>query len=99
MPGGVDIAGVVYGFLNAVPNMNSQAALVDHVDPADQQKRVVQAMMNYMTNYIAWADGGFVDATLHSKAATAQINMIETIQGLFQGNANVYYPTNTSGPQ
>ena len=92
-PGGADIAAVVYGFLNAVPNTRAR-------NGAAQQKLVVQAMMNYMSNYNAWADGNFADAGLKSYLLnTVQPGMISTVQDLFQGNANLYYPTNASGPQ
>jgi len=90
MPGGVDIAGVVYAFLNAVPNTLAQYG-------ADQQRLVAQAMMSYMSNYIAWADAGFpADATWKSYLLSVQRDMIATVQGLFQGP---YYPANASGPQ
>lgn len=90
MPGGVDIAGVVHAFLNAVPNTEARYG-------AAQQKLVVQSMMNYMSNYIAWADGNFTDDSLKSYLlVTVQPNMITTLQEFFQG---VYYPTNASGPQ
>jgi type II secretory pathway pseudopilin PulG len=90
VPTGVDLSGVVFAFLNAVPN--TQAA-----NGGDQQRLVVQSMMNYMSNYIAWADGGFSDTTLKNYLLnTAQPGMIGTIQDLFQGS---YYPTNASGPQ
>ncbi len=86
---GVDLAGVVLAFLNAVPNTRAR-------NGADQQRLVVQSMMNYMSNYIAWADSDFLDAGLKSDAMSAQINMIGTLQDLFQG---AYYATNASGPQ
>lgn len=90
MPGGVDIAGVVHSFLNAVPNTRARYG-------AAQQKLVVQAMMHYMSNYVVWADGNFANASLKTYLLdTAQPNMIGTLQDLFQGS---YYPTNASGPQ
>ncbi len=91
-PGGVDIGGVVYDFLNAVPNTEAQ-------NGAAQQQLVIQSMMGYMSNYIAWANGNFTDNGLKTYLLnTVQPNMISTVQGLFQGNANAYYPTNASGP-
>ena len=90
LAGGVDLAGVVLAFLNAVPNTRA-------ANGADQQRLVVQSMMNYMSNYIAWADSGFNDASIKSYLLnTAQPQMIATIQDIFQGS---YYPTNASGPQ
>ncbi len=90
MPGGIDLAGAVFGFLNAVPNTRARYG-------ADQQRLVVQAMMNYMSNYNAWAAGNFADANLKSYLVnTVQPQMISTMQDLFQG---AYYPTNASGPQ
>lgn len=89
LPAGVDISGVVLSFLNSVPNVNA-------ANGPDQQRLVVQSMMNYMSNYIAWADGGFTDPNLKSSAVTAQSTMISTIQDIFQGT---HYPTNASGPQ
>jgi hypothetical protein len=90
MPAGVDIAGVVYAFLNATPN--AQARYGDQ-----QQKLVVQSMMSYMSNYIAWADGNFTDNNLKNYLLdTVQPAMIATAREIFQGT---YYPTNASGPQ
>lgn len=90
LPGGVDISGVVLGFLNAVPNTRARYG-------ADQQRLVVGAMMNYMSNYNTWAEGGFTDNTLKSYLLnTVQPNMYATFQEIFQGS---YYPTNASGPK
>jgi len=90
MPGGVDISGVVLSFLNSVPNTRA-------ANGANQQRLVVGAMMNYMSNYNTWADGGFTDDTLKNYLKdTVQPNMYATFQGIFQGS---YYPTNASGPQ
>lgn len=91
LPGGVDISGVVLNFLNAVPN--TRAANGDA-----QQRLVVGAMMNYMSNYNTWADGNFADNTLKTYLRnTVQPDMMATFQGLFRGNE--YYPTNASGPK
>jgi type II secretory pathway pseudopilin PulG len=90
LSGGVDIAGVVYAFLNCTPNTEAAYG-------ADQQRRVVQSMMNYMSNYIAWADGNFSDDNLKNHLLnTVQPAMIDTAQEIFQGS---YYPTNASGSQ
>jgi hypothetical protein len=90
LPGGVDIAGVVAAFLNAVPNTEARYG-------ADQQRLVVDSMMDYMSNYNVWAQGGFSNASLKAYLTdTVQPNMIETFRDLFQGS---YYPTNASGPQ
>jgi type II secretory pathway pseudopilin PulG len=89
MPGG-DISAVVAAFLNAVPNTNARYT-------NQQQRLVVEAMMDYMSNYNVWAGGGFSNASLKSYLLnTVQPDMITTFQELFQGS---YYPTNTSGPQ
>jgi type II secretory pathway pseudopilin PulG len=90
MPGGVDISGVVLAFLNAVPNTQA-------LNGADQQRQVVGAMMNYMSNYNTWAEGGFTDDALKAYLVnTVQPSMIATFQDIFQGS---YYPTNASGPK
>jgi type II secretory pathway pseudopilin PulG len=85
MPGGVDISGIVLAFLNSVPNLNAQ-------NGADQQRLVVLSMMNYMSNYIAWANGNFTDNNQKNYLkSTVQPNMMYTVQGLFMG---AYYPVN-----
>jgi hypothetical protein len=90
MPGGVDISGVVLAFLNAVPNTDAQ-------NGANQQTLVAQAMMNYMSNYNAWAAGNFTDNNLKAYLKnTVQPNMMSTVQGIYQG---AYYATNAGACQ
>lgn len=48
LPGGIDLAGVVKGFLECVPNTNA-------LNGAAQQLMVVNSMMDYMRGYLAWA--------------------------------------------
>jgi hypothetical protein len=87
MPGGVDISGVVATFLNAVPNTNAR-------NGADQQRIVIQSMMNYMSNYMVWANGNFTDANMKNYLkSTVQPNMIGTVQDLFMGS---FYATNAA---
>jgi hypothetical protein len=98
MPGGVDLAAVVRAFLDAVPNMNSQAAK-QGADPALQQRLVVQAMMDYMRNYNTWADGNFQDNNLKALLINLQSSLISTVQGLYLysgNNNNNYYPLNNT---
>ena len=88
IPGGVDIAGIVNAFLNAVPNTRAAHG-------AAQQRLVAQAMMNYMSNYNVWAEGNFSDASIKSYLKNnVQPNMMRTVQELFMG---AYYPVN-AGP-
>jgi type II secretory pathway pseudopilin PulG len=90
LPAGVDISGVVSAFISSVPNTSAQNA--------NQQVLVVQAMMNYMSNYNAWASGStaggvsFGDNSLRNYLRnTVQPDLMSTVQGLFMGS---YYPTN-----
>jgi hypothetical protein len=92
MPGGIDLAAVVRGFLDAVPNTQAQ-------DPVNQQRLVVLSMMDYMRNYNTWAAGNFQDATLKAQLINIQANMISTVQGiyLYNGNNTInHYPVNTT---
>ena len=92
MPGGIDLAAVVRGFLDAVPNTQAQ-------DPVNQQRLIVQSMMDYMRNYNTWAAGNFQDATLKAQLINIQANMISTVQGiyLYNGNNTInHYPVNTT---
>jgi hypothetical protein len=90
MPGGVDISGIVSAFLNAVPNTQAQ-------NGGNQQTLVVQAMMNYMSNYTVWANGNFADNNMKTYLKnTVQPNMMSTVQGIFMG---AYYATNAGACQ
>jgi hypothetical protein len=99
LPGGVDIATVVNAFLNAPYNQHAQNTTPY---PEIQQYMVVGSMMNYMSNYIAWASGStaggvpFSDNGLYLNLRNnIQPNMMSTIQGLFMGVSS-YYPVNTT---
>ena len=49
-------------------------------------------MINYMSNYNAWAGGSFSDNNLQNYLQkTVQPNMMSAVQGLFLGS---YYATN-----
>ena len=95
LPGGIDIGGVVSGFIGATPNTQAQNST--------QQVMVAQAMMTYMSNYNAWASGAtaggvsFGDSNLRNYLKnTVQPNLMSTVQGLFMGS---YYPTNAGSCQ
>lgn len=98
LPGGVDIAGVVYAFLNATPNLHA-ANTTPHAQV--QQYMVVESMMTYMSNYIAWASGAtgttnFGDDSLYYKLRyTNQPVLINTLMGLYY-DPSKNYPVNTS---
>ena len=84
----MDIAGAVSAFLNAPANTNAQ-------NKALQQKLVVGSFMNYMSNYIAWANAGFPNNGMKTTLSSIQSSMMGTAQGLFQSGGNPdYYPIN-----
>jgi hypothetical protein len=99
LAGGVDIAAVVNAFLNAPYNMNAQNTTPF---PEVQQYMAVNAMMQYMSNYIAWANGTtsggvrFGDNSLYNYLRNnLQPSMMAQLQGLFMGVSS-YYPVNNT---
>jgi type II secretory pathway pseudopilin PulG len=82
-----DISGIVAAFLAATPNTNA-------ANPTNnlQQVAVVQSMINYMSNYNAWASNSFPNNQLKNDLQNKwQPNMMSAVQGLFLGS---YYATN-----
>ena len=51
-----------------------------------------------MQSYNAWAASGYTDAGLKSQATTIQGQMMTDIDGIYNGNAGAYFPTQTSCP-
>jgi len=94
LPGGLDLAAVVKGFLDAIPNTNA-------LYKAAQQQMVVGAMMDYMRGYIAWGNAGFPSGTMKTQLGATQLAMMLRCQELFKesgGSAN-YFPINNGACQ
>jgi len=92
MIGGFDIAGIVAQFLAAPNNPNA-------MNPTGNQQQVlvVQAMMNYMDAYEAWAAANFPrtgpNAYLLDNARTAQSAMMTAVWGLYKKiSGQDYFP-------
>lgn len=93
LPGGLDLAAVVKGFLDATPNTNA-------LNGAAQQQMVTGAMMDFMRGYIAWAQAGFPSGTMKANLSSIQVNMMLCCQQLFKDGGNVnnnFFPIN-NGP-
>ena len=92
LPGGMDIAGAAASFLNATANTNA-------LNGAAQQKIVVKSFMNYMSNYIVWANSGFPNNAMKTALIGIQSTMMSDVQGIFQKApaGQNFYPIN-NGP-
>jgi hypothetical protein len=91
LPGGLDLAAVVKGFLDAIPNTNA-------FNGALQQTMVVDSMMAYMRGYIAWQAGSGVT---RDDMLVMQDNMMTTCGVLFMDSLNgkSYFPINAGACQ
>jgi hypothetical protein len=94
LPGGMDIAAVVKGFLDAVPNHNARFG-------ADQQKLVVESMVEYMTGYNEWCKAEFPEGAMKTALYQTQVRMMLRCQELFKesGGSDNYFPVNTTACQ
>jgi type II secretory pathway pseudopilin PulG len=90
-PGVMDLGAVVQQFVNATPNVNAQ-------NPSGnaQQALIVSDMLNYMTKYNTWANGGYTDNALKSQLTTIQSTMMNDIAGIYAGAGGAYFPANSS---
>jgi hypothetical protein len=75
---------VVDKFLAAPANSNASGGAT--------QVGVVQAMMNYMNAYEAWAAAGFPTGSLKNTAKTAQSTMMDLASGLYNNPAETACP-------
>jgi type II secretory pathway pseudopilin PulG len=91
VPGVDDVSGLVAAFLAATPNTNAQ-------NGATQQVIVVQSMMNYLSNYNAWAALNFPSGPMQNYLKnTVQPALMSNVNGLYgsSGSQN-FYPTNAA---
>ena len=85
LPDGANLAQVVAQFLAAPPNLNAA-----NTNGNAQQQLVVSTMMNYMSNYDAWAAGPppFSDSNLKNTLKnTLQPAMMQAVQQLYGGGS------------
>lgn len=81
LPGGLDLAAVVKGFLDATPNTNAFYG-------ASAQSKVTQAMMDYMKGYAAWGEAGFPNNSMKTDLSAMQSDMMQKCQMLFMDGGN-----------
>jgi hypothetical protein len=83
--GGLDLAAVARQFMTCVPNLNA---------PPNQQAIILQSMINFMKDYVAWKDvGNFSSGAMMDRLiATQQVMMVEC-QKIFKKNIG-RYPVN-----
>lgn len=87
-----DVSGVVAAFLAATANTNAANPYTNY-----QQILVVQSMINYLSNYSAWAAQNFPSGALQNHLKnTVQPNLMTAVRGLYADvtGPNNYYPTN-----
>jgi type II secretory pathway pseudopilin PulG len=90
--GVMNLGDVVYGFMNAAPNVNAANASGNA-----QQVAIVNDMLSYMSNYNIWASGStaggtaFGDSTYKTLLQNIFSTMMTDINGIYSGGN---YPTN-----
>jgi type II secretory pathway pseudopilin PulG len=86
---GLDLATAARQFLTCVPNLNA---------PANQQKVILQDMITFMRDYVAWKESGnWQNNSYYSQVLSDQQTMMLQLQNIFMKNIN-RYPMNSVAP-
>lgn len=91
MYGGLDLASLAKQFLTCVPNLNA---------PTNQQQVIVQAMINFMRDYVAWKQSASWQAgALYDQTLSDQQTMLFQMRSIFLSTNNwKCYPVNAIAP-